>query len=158
MMWWCHTKLRTRNIRVLSAQVVTHYVILWLISPNAFLFKFWSCDEHAKGRKGYTTHENWPKSASNPAWVLHFLCELLHVCSNIYVFLFWRLFPNCLLNFFCNAGLLDFLNMDAYILKADVLDVRTPQKIQIFRRKIFWQRENYKSQSLKANNSAMCYK
>ena len=25
----------------------------------------------------------------------------------------------------------------AYILKADVLDVRTPQKIQIFRRKIF---------------------
>ena len=45
-----------------------------------------------------------------------------------------------------------------YILKADVLDVRTPQKIQIFRRKIVWERENYHSQSLKANNSAMCYK
>ena len=26
---------------------------------------------------------------------------------------------------------------EAYIVKADVLDVRTPQKIQIFRRKIF---------------------
>ena len=46
----------------------------------------------------------------------------------------------------------------AYILKADVLDVRTPQKIQIFCRKIVWERENYQSQSLKANNSAMCYK
>ena len=45
-----------------------------------------------------------------------------------------------------------------YILKADVLDVRTPQKIQIFRRKFVWERENYQSQSLKANNSAMCYK
>ena len=45
-----------------------------------------------------------------------------------------------------------------YILKADVLDVRTPQKIQVFRRKIVWERENYQSQSLKANNSAMCYK
>ena len=45
-----------------------------------------------------------------------------------------------------------------YILKADVLDVRTSQKIQIFRRKIVWERENYQSQSLKANNSAMCYK
>ena len=47
---------------------------------------------------------------------------------------------------------------EAYILKADVLDVRTPQKIQIFRRKIVWERENYQSQSLKPNNSAMCYK
>ena len=28
----------------------------------------------------------------------------------------------------------------SYILKADVLDVRTPQKIQIFRRKIVWER------------------
>ena len=46
----------------------------------------------------------------------------------------------------------------AYILKADVLDVRTPQKIQIFRRKIVWERENYQFQSLKANNSAMRYK
>ena len=46
----------------------------------------------------------------------------------------------------------------SYILKADILDVRTPQKIKIFRRKIVWQRENYQSQSLKANNSAICYK
>ena len=46
----------------------------------------------------------------------------------------------------------------AYILKADVLDVWTPQKIQIFRRKFVWERENYQSQSLEANNSAMCYK
>ena len=46
----------------------------------------------------------------------------------------------------------------AYILKADVLDVRTPQKIQICRRIIVWERENYQFQSLKANNSAMRYK
>ena len=44
-----------------------------------------------------------------------------------------------------------------YILKAEVLDVRTPQKIQIFRRKIVLERGNYQSQSLKANNSALCY-
>ena len=52
----------------------------------------------------------------------------------------------------------DFEWQNPYILKADVLDVQTPQKIKIFRRKIVWQRENYQSQSLKANNSAMCYK
>ena len=52
-----------------------------------------------------------------------------------------------------------FLDAPAsYILKADVLDVPTPQKIQIFRRKIVWERENFQSQSLKANNFAMCYK
>ena len=50
------------------------------------------------------------------------------------------------------------LGVTSYILKADVLDVRTPQKIQIFRRKIVRECENYQSQSLKANNSAMCYK
>ena len=31
----------------------------------------------------------------------------------------------------------------AYILKVDFLDVRNPQKIQIFRRKIVSERENY---------------
>ena len=55
-------------------------------------------------------------------------------------------------------AMLYWLRLITYILKADVLDVRTPQKIQIFRRKIVWERENYQSQSLKANNSAMCYK
>ena len=35
------------------------------------------------------------------------------------------------------------LELQPYILKADVLDVWTPQKIQIFRRKIVSQRENY---------------
>ena len=34
-----------------------------------------------------------------------------------------------------------------YILKADVLDVRTPHKIQIFRRQIVWERENYQSET-----------
>ena len=48
--------------------------------------------------------------------------------------------------------------MFTYIPKADVLDVRTPQKIQTFRRKIDWKRENYQSQSLKAKIFAMCYK
>ena len=49
-----------------------------------------------------------------------------------------------------------YICLESYILKADVLDVRTPQKIQIFRRQIVWERENYQSQTLKANNSAMC--
>ena len=54
---------------------------------------------------------------------------------------------------------------ETYILKADVLNVRTPQKIQIFRREFKFSAErlseNAKTISLspwKANNSAMCYK
>ena len=45
-----------------------------------------------------------------------------------------------------------------YILKTRVLVVQTPQTICNFPQKDFWERENYQSQSLKANNSAMCYK
>ena len=35
------------------------------------------------------------------------------------------------------------VNFEPYILKADVLDVQTPQKIQIFRRKIVSECKNY---------------
>ena len=36
-----------------------------------------------------------------------------------------------------------YIHIQAYILKVDFLDVRNPQKIQIFRRKIVSERENY---------------
>ena len=46
----------------------------------------------------------------------------------------------------------------SYILKARVLGVQTPQTICNFPQKDCLKRKNYQSQSLKANNSAMCYK
>ena len=76
---------------------------------------------------------------------IFFAFFLSQLFSLIHTYFFSLIFPN-------------FSRISSYILKADVLDVRTPQKIQIFRRKIVWERKNYQSQSLKPNNSAMCYK